>query len=155
MWFFLKVFLEISQIVFVQSTFFLRFPGTLSLNIILTLTPSLLFFFYLRGESERGSWSPDYPSDSSLGGEGYEPTVQHPQMSLRQFAVTDVKVPSRWHLKSQKLCRKLVRKAILTLLPNRAQKYSQNHKQTTTAPKKVTLILTAVYYTLATFRLPR
>ena len=33
----------------------------LSLNIILALTPSLLFFFYLRGESERGSWGPDYP----------------------------------------------------------------------------------------------
>ena len=32
----------------------------LSFNVILALTPSLLFFFYLRGESERGSWSPDY-----------------------------------------------------------------------------------------------
>ena len=35
----------------------------LSLNIILALTPSLLFFFYLRGESESGSWGPDYLND--------------------------------------------------------------------------------------------
>ena len=32
----------------------------LSLNVIVALTPSLLFF-YLRGESERESWGPDYP----------------------------------------------------------------------------------------------
>ncbi len=29
-----------------------------SFNVILALTPSLLVFFYLRGESERGSWAP-------------------------------------------------------------------------------------------------
>ena len=34
----------------------------LSLNVIVALTPSLLFF-YLRGESEGGSWGPDYPPD--------------------------------------------------------------------------------------------
>ena len=46
----------------VQATFLQWFPEILSLNVILALTPSLLFF-YLRGESERGSWGPDYPQD--------------------------------------------------------------------------------------------
>ena len=45
-----------------QSTFFNCFPEMFSFNVILALTPSLLFFFflYLWGESEKGSWSPDY-----------------------------------------------------------------------------------------------
>ncbi len=36
-------------------------------EVIVALTPSLLFFFYLRGESERGSWSPDYHLRPPLG----------------------------------------------------------------------------------------
>ena len=51
---------NISNDVF-QSTFFHCFPEMFSFKVILALNPSLLVIFYLRGESERGIWSPDYP----------------------------------------------------------------------------------------------
>ena len=55
-----------SLMIFFNLPSFTAFLDALSFNDILALTPSLLFFFYLRGESERGSWSPDSPPDPPL-----------------------------------------------------------------------------------------
>ena len=55
---------------FFQSTFFHCFPEMFAFKVILALNPSLLVFFYLRGESERGSWSPEYPPGLSPPGGG-------------------------------------------------------------------------------------
>ena len=96
----------------------------LSLNVILTLTPSSSIL----GESPRGEVGaliipPDFP----LGGGGvYEPTVQHPEKSLQKVELTDVKMPPRGYLKSHKNREKVVRNAIRTLAPKNTMKRYRN-----------------------------
>ena len=83
-----KVFLKYLKWCF-SIYFVLLLSWNISFNVILALTPSLLVFFSLRGESERGSWSHDYPPGflpwGGRGGEGYEPSVQHPEKSLQNL----------------------------------------------------------------------
>ena len=108
-------------------------PQSTLLIAFLKCFPSLLsvshFSISISGEGPGGAVGPPIITYASTGPPpwgSYEPTVRRPEKSLRKFTVTDVKMPPRGHLKSQKNGRQVGRNTVRTLPPKKTMKRYQN-----------------------------